>query len=394
MINRKRLRDYRRGKIQKIVGDLSLKGVILTETDNVRYLLDFDQPYQAIGFFNERYASIMGCDKEPTLLACPYGLKNYQDLNDWIHDIRLLRDYKDTLNYQDFLEDIASAMADHDMEEGAVGVDYMDFKVFNMLEKKFPNVNFISIYEKVLIERSVKNEDEVELIKESIRVAETGFEAAINNMKPGLTEYEIAGYAAQAMVSQGAEIFTHWPGIRSGRNTLYFKIWPSHTRVRHGDLMNMDLGCIVDGYCSDIHRTTVIGKATSIQKSVYQKLLSAHQKTIKSVKPGWTTNQMIRFFMAEMENDGLANYCLPFGHGLGMRLLEYPFVGLHASDLLIKQGHVICWEPRVGLQRNPVEGWGIAKELGGEIVLEDDFLVTEDGTELLSFYPYEDKFLD
>lgn len=89
-------------------------------------------------------------------------------------------------------------------------------------------------------------------------------------------------------------------------------------------------------------------------------------------------------FMSKMEEIGLTRYALPFGHGIGLRLIEKHFVGLHAKDLALKPGHVVCWEPRVGLERGSAPGWGIAKYIGGQIVLEDDFLITEDGSEVLS----------
>ena len=144
-----------------------------------------------------------------------------------------------------------------------------------------------------------------------------------------------------------------------------------------GDFVTFDLGARLDGYCSDITRSFVIGKATDRQREVYEHLLKAQVACIGAMKPGASGTKVDALAREILNEKDLARH---FGHGLGHGLgaLVHDTGRLSASvDADIEVGQVWTIEPGVYIQ-----GFGGMR-------IEDDILITEDGCEVLTHFPKE-----
>lgn len=164
------------------------------------------------------------------------------------------------------------------------------------------------------------------------------------------------------------------------------QFYPTQRKLHYGDIVNADLGCIYEGYCSDILRTTVIGEPTNEQVEVYQALCDAHLKVIDHMRVGVSMGEL---FEKWQESIGKwAEYSIPWAHGVGMKLAEPPHLleRGEAAKFRLQAGMVLAFEPHVGIS-------GLAERIGGQLIVEDDIAITAEGPKRLSVFPYDEKLL-
>jgi Xaa-Pro aminopeptidase len=143
-----------------------------------------------------------------------------------------------------------------------------------------------------------------------------------------------------------------------------------------GDLVVLDFGGVLDGYCSDLTRTVAVGTPDAEARRVYSAVLDAQQAAIAAVRPGVETSNVDAAARAVLEERGLSHaFGHGTGHGLGLDVHEQPRITRPRSDVppvLLEPGMVFTIEPGAYLA-----GWGGVR-------IEDDVLVTESGCELLT----------
>jgi len=148
--------------------------------------------------------------------------------------------------------------------------------------------------------------------------------------------------------------------------------------IEAGDFVVFDYGNIVNGYCSDMTRTLVVGQATDQQKEIYETVLKAQMASLEAVKPGITGIELDLIARDIITNAGYGQFFgHGLGHGVGIEIHELPHVNHLGKEPLVP-GNVITIEPGIYLP-----------ELGG-VRIEDLVLVTKDGYEVLS---HSDKAL-
>ena len=226
--------------------------------------------------------------------------------------------------------------------------------------------------------RMVKDAGEVAAIRRAIQVAE----AAFNLIRPewlvaGKRERDAAAALEYAMRTSGADAFAFETIVASGENGAR----PHHSAgervLQNGDLVTVDWGASVGGYCSDITRTVVIGGAfTPRQQEVYNAVLGAQQAVINGLKPGITgkdADALARDFLTER---GLGDaFSHSTGHGLGREVHDGGSLSARSEALTIAPGQVWTVEPGAYLA-----DWGGVR-------VEEDVLVTADGCEVLTTLP-------
>lgn len=133
--------------------------------------------------------------------------------------------------------------------------------------------------------RLIKEEGEIERIREASRVASVGMKAAVEAVKPGLTESQIAAEAEYALRQAGAEGFRR-TYVCSGPRTNIAHGLPTNRKLQAGDLVMIDIHPIVNGYSSDICRSVCVGKPAAEQQAAYDLYVKALLATIAKVKDG------------------------------------------------------------------------------------------------------------
>ena len=225
--------------------------------------------------------------------------------------------------------------------------------------------------------RRTKDEKELETMTAAQRIAERALEDILNEMRPGMTEKEVAARLQYRMLHYGGEDMSFDPIVVSGPNGSLPHGVPSERELRQGEFVTMDFGCIYHGYCSDMTRTVAIGFATEEMQTVYQTVLAAQKAGIAAARAGVTGREVDGAARAVITAAGYGDaFTHSFGHGVGVEIHEGPNAS-PISDQPLPAGAVISAEPGIYLPGR----------LG--VRIEDVIVLTEEGCRNLTKAPKE-----
>ena len=225
--------------------------------------------------------------------------------------------------------------------------------------------------------RTVKTQDELDKIVRAQRIAERAFEEILSEIKPGVSEREIAARLTYLMLHYGAENMSFDPIVVSGANSSKPHGVPSDKLIESGDFVTMDFGCICDGYCSDMTRTVAVGSVTDEMRRVYKTVLDAQLAGIQAARAG-VTGQAVDGAARQIITDAGYGDCFGhgFGHGVGLFIHEAPNASTR-SEQPLPAGAVLTAEPGLYLPGR----FGVR--------IEDMLFLTEDGNRNLTLAPKE-----
>jgi Xaa-Pro aminopeptidase len=226
--------------------------------------------------------------------------------------------------------------------------------------------------------RAVKDLGEVAILRRAARLLSEIAWHLSECVAEGLTEREVARSIDLAIDRAGFEAPAFPTIVASGPNTAQPHARPTDRRLARGDLVMLDFGGRLDGYCGDLTRMAAVGQVGPEARSLFEAVREAQAAAIAAVRPGLLASAVDQAAREVLERRGLAEAVLhATGHGLGLELHEAPRIARpdpHHADRL-ETGMVCTIEPGAY-----VEG------LGG-VRLEDDVLVTVDGCERLTDAP-------
>lgn len=195
--------------------------------------------------------------------------------------------------------------------------------------------------------RQVKEPEEIARIAAAQALTDRAFDHILGRLSPDVSEREIALELEFFMRREGSEGVAFPPIVASGPNSAFPHAAVTERVMCRGDLIKLDFGAVVDGYCADMTRTMVFGPADEQQSTVYQAVLDANRAGIAAVAAGVPGKTVDRAARAVIESRGLGErFGHGLGHGVGMQVHEGPTVGPRASDSL-PEGSVITIEPGV-----------------------------------------------
>jgi Xaa-Pro aminopeptidase len=223
--------------------------------------------------------------------------------------------------------------------------------------------------------RMIKSAEELALIRRSVDTNSRAFEAAVQRVKPGMKEQDLAAELEYRMRRLGAEKPSFETIVAGGARSALPHAQPTGARLANGQLVVVDMGALQDGYCSDMTRMLFLGTPSSKVKRTYRAVLEAQLAGIDAVRPGVTTARVDAAARNVLKTFGLAEaFVHSTGHGLGLEIHEPPRIGKKDKTKLAP-GMAITIEPGVYL-----EGFG-------GIRIEDTVVVTETGCEILTPTP-------
>lgn len=222
--------------------------------------------------------------------------------------------------------------------------------------------------------RSIKSRTEINIIKESISIAQKGYTTLLKNgIHEGISEKEIANKLDFQMKQLGADSASFEPIVASGiKNTVEPHHISSDRIIRKGDLVLVDYGYFYKGYTSDITRICTMGIQTDQIKLLFSAVRDSLEETSQIITDGLLISSLRKKAVSVLNRYHLDKYFTHgIGHGIGMAIHEMPSLGLKNNDCL-QEGQIITIEPGVYIP-------GV-----GGIRLENDVLVTKDGYENLT----------
>jgi Xaa-Pro aminopeptidase len=245
-----------------------------------------------------------------------------------------------------------------------------------MKQKKLEGVELAPLENVMANVRKVKDDHELDLIRKSIGIAEEAFGAVCGQIKAGLTENYLAGLLVFELRSRGASDASFPVIVASGPATSLPHYKPGEALIQKDQPLLFDWGATYRGYCSDLTRTFVIGRATERIRRIFKVVLEAQAEAIRFLRPGVTTLQADRVARDVIERAGFGKqFGHGLGHGIGREVHELPAMRTAGGEEELRPGMVLTVEPGIYL---PGEGG---------VRIEDNVLITHSGCELLTNLP-------
>lgn len=220
--------------------------------------------------------------------------------------------------------------------------------------------------------RALKDAQEIEAMRAAARLGSDVFRGVIPLVKPGVREIELAAEIEYGMRSRGASGPAFETIVAFGERTALPHARPTDRRLGKNELVLMDWGAILRGYCCDLTRTIYVGRAPARIRHWHQAVLDAQAAAREVLRPGAVAASVDGAARRVLRNRRLARYFMhSTGHGLGLEVHEAPRLGRNQKDR-IQAGNVVTLEP------------GVYVEGVGGIRIEDDVLVTSGGFEVLT----------
>ncbi|MCA0361205.1 MAG: Xaa-Pro peptidase family protein [Armatimonadetes bacterium] len=224
--------------------------------------------------------------------------------------------------------------------------------------------------------RRIKTPAEIAKIREACKLADACMEHVSRMLQPGISEYDL-GLDVEFFYRRHGALLAFEPIVVSGPNSAKPHGKPGERLLEVGDFVTIDCGGKLDGYCSDITRTFLVGKASDRHREIYDQVLKSQIAACAALKPGVdgkAVDQMTRDILNEKD---LAQYFgHGLGHGLGLNVHDPGRLTMTVSEIL-EPGMVLTVEPGVY-----IEGFGGVR-------IEDDVLVTEGEPDILTSFPKE-----
>lgn len=245
--------------------------------------------------------------------------------------------------------------------------DYVTFSKFASLKRISPKSVFSPVSSHIDKLRMIKDEHEISLIEKAANIADSAYSYILDKIAVGKTEREIALDLEYFMLRHGADGLAFDTIAASGARSCMPHGTATDKVIESGDFLTLDFGCKYKGYCSDMTRTVVVGKASDRQKEIYNTVLSAQYAALDTIRAGELAKAVDDAARGVIENAGYGKH---FGHGLGhslgLKVHESPSCSPRSSDILT-ENMLMTIEP------------GIYIDDFGGVRIEDLVCVTSDG---------------
>lgn len=222
--------------------------------------------------------------------------------------------------------------------------------------------------------RERKDTGEIAFIERAIAMAERALDATLPEVRTGLTETAVAGMLERNLREAGSEAYPFASIVASGPRSALPHARAADRVIERGDFLLFDFGAVAGGYCSDITRTVVMGRATAEQRDVYEVVREANARSSGALRVGMRGMAADAVAREYIDARGFGEaFGHSLGHGIGLEVHESPRLA-KTNDAPLAAGNVVTIEP--GIYR---AGWGGVR-------IEDDVLVTQDGPRVLTSY--------
>lgn len=344
--------DYRLQQIQFQLNYEKVEGIYVSYLPNIRYLTNFSGSDAHLFIFKDKILFITDDRYEEQIKTELYPLPNMQTI--------ITRDVWGTIEELKILENYQEIAFESDRLSYQSAVDYRN---------KIRPVKFKPTPELVEPTTRSKAPEELEYIRQACTISEKVFTFLLNFIKPGMSERDIAIEIAYQSRKMGSEGDAFDIIVTSGPRGALVHGQPSDRKIRKGDIVIIDFGCKVNGFCSDITRTICVGaKPTKEQKSMYSLLRSAQKRAIEILRPGINGKVVDMAARKIIQDAGFGDYFKhSLGHGIGIVPHEKPIITFRRDDQNVPEDAVVAIEPGIYLP----EKYGMR--------VEDNIHVTKNG---------------
>lgn len=307
------------------ISSLDMQGMIISNPINIKYLTNINAegilvitPKENIYITDGRYI-----EHVHSVLTLYDEIIVY-DVNDVSKD-----DYE---NFFMFCENVG--FEEHFISY-ATYKDYIRrFKINNFVETEY-------IIEK---QRMIKDEEELKDIIKACNITDECFKYILGYIRPGMTEKQIAKEIDEYYLER-TEGLAFDTIVASGENSSKPHATPTNRKIQDKDIITIDMGCKVNGYCSDMTRTFFVGQPSDEMKKVYDLVLINQKFALDQYKDGASTRQITKMLEGDFKLKGY-DLIHSLGHGVGLEIHEPPYIS-YKSDTILRENMIVTDEPGI-----------------------------------------------
>ncbi|HEM3666349.1 TPA: aminopeptidase P family protein [Streptococcus suis] len=341
-----------------------LRGKMAEQSIEALYVTNLKNVYYLTGFWGSSGAVLITPNRQVLITDDRYITYAQSVVKDF-----------EVISNRDDLGTAAGLVKDMGIKEVAFE-DEISVAYFKSMEAVFIGIALRPTTNLIADLRMIKDAAEVTTIQRACQISDQAFIDALDFIKPGKTEIEVANFLDFRMREMGAEGVSFDTIAASGYRSAMPHGRASNKVIEAGEALTLDFGCLYDHYVSDMTRTIHIGHVTDQEREIYDVVLRANKALIEQAKEGVTYREFDAIPREIINAAGYgANFTHGIGHGIGLDIHEYPYFG--KSDETIKAGMVLTDEPGIYLD----DKYGVR--------IEDDLLITENGCEVLTLAPKE-----
>lgn len=387
-INFERMRRERLEKARIALSKTDADALFCFRLENVRYLTSFRTCNPPMMMWGVASVVLLNDGKTPPLL---YNMDvDYCRMTmPWIRETTFISPgggLESAAGAQTWVTQLKNHLRDFGISKlEKIAMDSWSSGMYEGFPEALQGTKFIDGQAIMLEARCVKTWDEIQCLKMAHLITMAGVQAGLEVLKPGVRECDVRTEIFRVMNSYGSEgSQTQNCIVASGGATAPYRRFTSDKIIDYGDPVIMDMGACYNNYYGDMTRTYICGKnarPSSRLVELHTTAYNALRRAEKALRPGATTYDVGKACGAEYIMGGL------LGHGLGIAGAEQPFIGspspaAETAAQNIEPGMVFSIEPYYG-------------EVGiGGIRLEDVLVVTDNGAEIITRFPFDERLID
>lgn len=347
--------------IRGFLQEKGLDGVLVADGSNMRYLS---------GFTGETGYLYLSRGRQVILTDSRYTLQAKEEAPDF--------QVKEVSRQEGYKEKLLKLTREDNTERLGFEDQVMTYAAVEGFREKLSSVReWVPLGEALGVFRQIKTEAEVECMARAEAIGDEAFTYLLGELRPGVTELTIAAKLEFYMKTHGAEDIAFPSIVASGLHSAMPHATPSQKKLEEGDFITLDFGCRFGGYCSDMTRTVVLGKANERQREIYRIVLEAQLAGLGAVRAGISGKEADGVARKVIEEAGYGEYFgHALGHSVGLQVHERPALS-KGEETILRPGMIETVEP------------GIYVPGFGGVRIEDMVVVTEDGCRNLTHSPKE-----
>jgi Xaa-Pro dipeptidase len=265
---------------------------------------------------------------------------------------------------------------DLELDGKPIGVEYLAMRLLEMrrIEQAAPGCRLLAVEPWLPPLRMCKDDAEIDHMRQAVSIAERAMQSLLDTgaIRAGRSELEVAADLRIALLREGAQGDAFSPIVVAGPNSASPHASPSDRLMESGELVVIDWGAVYRGYRSDITRTFVLGSPSPEAERIHDAVLAANQAGRLAIRPRTVAQEVDRAARRVITLSGYGQYFIHrTGHGLGLETHEPPYI-VEGNQELLESGMTFTVEPGIYLP-------GV-----GGVRIEDDVVVTADGSETLT----------
>ncbi len=383
-----RLRKYRVARAKAALDASDCGAFLLFDFYNIRYTT---QTWigGALGDKMVRYCLLVR-DQEPILWDFGSAVRHHKLYSKWLPEENWRPGFlgfrgavpPEAGLMRDAVLEIKGLLQDAGVADSPIGIDIVEPPFLFELERQ--GIRVVDAQQHMLDARVIKSQDELVLLNQAAAMVDGVYQDIVEALKPGVRENEIVALANKRLYELGSDQVEAVNAISGERCNPHPHNFTDRI-IRPGDQAFFDIIHSYNGYRTCYYRTFAVGSATTSQRDAYAQAREWMDSALDAIKPGVGTDTVARVLpkAEEFGFDGeLAAFGLQFAHGLGLGLHERPIISRLNSlenPIELRPGMVFAMETYCPAS----DGVSAAR-------IEEEVVVTEDGTEILTKFPAQD----